>query len=182
MSALPTISETVQYADLAIGFCVNDNASGSLWGKRITAPSSPITQTIVNDALRWALAGGAVSAIQLRQMANYVTWLTTPYFLTAKNTISGGSGGGTVVPIGGHRYEWYSFVDTVGSDQDNSTTYFNSLFVGALQLKTFTNNGGGDQNDVANFTFDSASGTIDWTPNKFFDGDVIAAQFYRKIS
>lgn len=182
MASLPTISQTIDYTDLAIGLCANDNSLGALFGKRITAPSSPITQTIVNDALRWALAGGAVSAIQLRQMANYVTWLTTPYFLTAKNTISGGSGGGTVVPIGGHRYEWYSFVGTVGSGQDDSNTYFNLIFEGAVQLNSFTINSGGLQTDPPHFTFDTDSGTIDWSPNKFFDWDVIAAQFYRKIS
>jgi len=98
MAALPTIAQTIDYADLAIGLCVNYNAKGVLFGKRLSAPASPVTQTIVNDALRWAYEGGAVDADTLREMANYVVWLTSPFFLTAKNTISGGSGGGTVVP------------------------------------------------------------------------------------
>lgn len=67
MAALPTILETIDYADLAIGLCANDNARGALYGKRLTAPSSPVTQAIVTDALRWLYAGfpevAGVSAI-----------------------------------------------------------------------------------------------------------------------
>ena len=98
MSAQPTIPLMIDYADLAIGLCANDNAKGVLWGKRLTAPSSPITQSIVNDALRWAYEGGAVSATEQRQMANYLWWLINPYGLTAEYIISNTSGGGSVVP------------------------------------------------------------------------------------
>jgi len=98
MSAQPTIPLMIDYADLAIGLCANDNAKGVLWGKRLTAPSSPITQSIVNDALRWAYEGGAVSATEQRQMANYLWWLINPYGLAAEYIISNTSGGGSVVP------------------------------------------------------------------------------------
>lgn len=98
MAAQPTIPLMTDYADLAIGLCANDNAKGSLWGKRLTAPSSPITQSIVNDALRWAYQGGAVSETELRQIANYLWWLINPYGLTAEYIISNTSGGGSVVP------------------------------------------------------------------------------------
>lgn len=98
MAALPTIQETIDYADLAIGYCANDNASGVLWGKRLTSPSSPITQTIVRDALEWALDGGAYSDESLREMANYLWWLISPYGITAQYVISNTSGGGSVVP------------------------------------------------------------------------------------
>lgn len=97
MAALPTIALTIDYADLSIGLCANNNAKGSLFGRRIASPSSPVTMAIVTDALRWANDGGAVSATDLRAMANYLWWLINPYGLTAKYLISGG-GGGTVVP------------------------------------------------------------------------------------
>lgn len=102
MAAQPTIAETLDYADLSIGLCANDNSKGALFGKRKTAPSSPVTQAIVTDALRWAYDGGAVAAADLRQMANYLFWLINPYQLTAQNLINGG-GGGSVVPSGAAR-------------------------------------------------------------------------------
>ena len=102
MAALPTIAQTIEYADVAIGLCANNNAKGALFGRRVASPSSPVTQAIVTDALRWAYEGGAVDADTLREMANYLTWLTQSYFLTAKYLVSGG-GGGTVVPSAGVR-------------------------------------------------------------------------------
>lgn len=98
MATLPTIQETIDYASLAIGYCANDNASGNLWGKRLTAPSSPVTQSIVKDALQWALDGGAYSDESLREMANYLWWLISPYGIRAQYVISNTSGGGSVVP------------------------------------------------------------------------------------
>lgn len=109
MAALPTIAQTIDYADLAIGLCANNNAKGQLFGRRIASPSSPVTQAIVTDALRWAYDGGAVSSTDLREMANYLIWLTQSYFLTAKNLIAGG-GGGSVVPSGAARPEPLDFI------------------------------------------------------------------------
>lgn len=115
MAAQPTISETIDYADLSIGLCANDNASGALWGKRKTAPSSPITQAIVTDALRWAYNGGAVAAADLRQMANYLLWLINPYGITAQYIINNTSGGGSVVPPSSTRPLPLDFVVSVSS-------------------------------------------------------------------
>lgn len=103
MAALPTIAQTIDYVDVAIGLCANDNSTGALFGKRKTSPSSPQTQAIINDALRWAYEGGAETDETLREMANYIVWLTNPYFLRAKYIVSGGGGGGTVVPSGAAR-------------------------------------------------------------------------------
>lgn len=98
MAAQPPIPLMIEYADVAIGLCANDNSKGALWGKRLTAPSSPITQAIVTDALRWAYAGGATDAETLREMANYLWWLINPYGITAQYIVSNTSGGGSVVP------------------------------------------------------------------------------------
>lgn len=180
MAALLTIPETIEVGKVSVYLAGNSNSLGALYGKRLAAPTSPVTIAMATDALIWGYEGNPADS-GLRSVANYLVWLCGRYSLEAQYIISG-SGGGTVVPIGGNRYEWYSFVGSVGSGQDNSTTYVNSLFVGALMLNTFTLNGGALQTDPANFTFTSASGEIEWAPNKFFDGDVIAAQFYRKIS
>lgn len=98
MAAQPTIAQTIDYADLSIGLCANDNAKGDFFGKRLTAPSSPITQAIVTDALRWSYLGGATTAVEQRQMANYLLWLINPYGITAQYIISNTSGGGSVIP------------------------------------------------------------------------------------
>lgn len=115
MAAQPTPAETIEYADLAIGLCANDNAKGALFGKRKTAPSSPVTQAIVTDALRWSLAGGATTAVELRQMANYLLWLINPYGITAQYLIDNSSGGGTVVPGTATRPDPLDFIVSASS-------------------------------------------------------------------
>lgn len=99
MSALATTQETIDYAKFSIGLCANYNSAGVLWGARLT-PRSPVTIAIVTDALEWALDGGAVDTVDLRQMANYLTWLIGKFGMEAKYIISGG-GGGVVVPPSG---------------------------------------------------------------------------------
>lgn len=115
MAAQPTVAETIDYADLAIGYCANDNAKGALFGKRKTAPSSPVTQAIVTDALRWSYEGGATTAVELRQMANYLLWLINPYGITAQYVIDSGSGGGTVVPGTATRPDPLDFIVSASS-------------------------------------------------------------------
>lgn len=115
MSALPTIPQTISYAKVAIGLCAIDNSKGLLWGKRLTAPSSPLTQTIVKDALDWAYTGGAVSDAELRQIANYLIWLINPYGITAQYIVSNTSGGGTVVPATSTRPEPLDFIVSASS-------------------------------------------------------------------
>ena len=98
--AIATIAEAITRDSISIYLAANDNSKGALYGRRIAAPTSPVTIAIVTDALTWANDGGAVSAANLRQMANYSIWLTGTYGLEA-TVISGGSSGGTVIPIGG---------------------------------------------------------------------------------
>lgn len=177
MAALPTIPDTIDYADLAIGLCANNNGLGALYGKRIAAPSSPVTQTIVNDALRWAYEGGAVPASQLRQMANYVVWLTSPYFSTAKSIITGGGGGGSVVPGGGSGYAYVALPYTITAD---STTFqTNDLILGKdlgfvlVDDQTF-------QLDK-DFTVNYVTGTITFTTITLFVDSKLILPFNKKL-
>lgn len=140
MAALNTIQQTIDYAKLATGYCANDNSKGALFGKRLTAPSSPVTQAIVTDALQWALDGGAVAATTLREMANYLWWLISPYGLTAKATITGGSGGGTVVPgtlISTSIFPLYIFGGTSGSSFESDGISYNNPNIVGVQLAIF---------------------------------------------
>jgi len=122
MSSLPTIPNTIDYAKLATGLCAIDNSKGALFGKRLTAPSSPLTQSIVTSALEWAYDGGAVSSDDLRQIANYLIWLTSPYFQTAQYIISTTSGGGAVVPGTATRPEPLDFSVSASSVLPTGTT------------------------------------------------------------
>lgn len=177
MAALPSISDTIDYADLAIGYCANDNAKGVLFGKRLTAPSSPVTQAIVTDALRWAYQGGAVAATTLREMANYLWWLINPYGLTAQAVISGGGGGGTVVPGTGTGYGYYVITDTISSQ---GATYQNNDLILGTQLGYVILN---DQTFSVgtDFTFDNTTGTITLLTMTLFSGDKIIIPFNKKL-
>jgi len=177
MAALPTIPTTIEYAKLATALCGNDNAEGALWGKRLTAPSSPITQSIVTDALEWGYDGGAVSATTLRAMANYLVWLTSPYFLTAKSIITGGSGGGSVVPGGGSGYAYVALLYTIVAD---STTFqTNDLKLGKdlgfvlVDDQTF-------QLDK-DFTVNYVTGTITFTTITLFTSSKLTLPFNKKL-
>lgn len=122
MAAQPTVAETIDYADLAIGYCANDNAKGVMFGQRKTAPSSPITQAIVTDALRWSYEGGTTTDIEQRQMANYLLWLINPYGITAQYIINTTSGGGTVVPGTATRPDPLDFIVSASSVLPTGTT------------------------------------------------------------
>jgi len=181
MPSLFTIPEIIQIAKVS-QYLADDKASkGALFGDVINPQLGLILYTIRKDVedLYELDPTGSYTAYNLFAMADYLYGLCEDA-LTAQAIISGG-GGSVVPPIDPNRYVWYSFVGTVDAGQDNSNTYHNDIFIGALELNTFTVNSGSLQTDPPNFTFDSDAGTIDWTPNTFFTGDVIAAQFYRKI-
>lgn len=97
MADLLTIPVTISVGDVSIYLASNNNSLGALFGKRLTAPTSPITIAIVTDALAWAYASNPTES-NLRLVANYLTWLCGRYGQQAQYIISG-SGGGTVSPI-----------------------------------------------------------------------------------
>jgi len=100
MSALLTIPETIEIGDVSIYLAGNDNSKGSLFGKRLASPTSPVLIAIVTDALRWEYDTYPTDET-LRGTANYLLWLCGRYRLSAQAAISGGgSGGGTVIPGG----------------------------------------------------------------------------------
>lgn len=178
MAALVGIPTTIEYAKLATALCGNDNSAGVLWGKRLTAPSSPITQSIVTDALEWGYTGGAVPDTTLRQMANYLVWLTSPYFLTAKSIITGGSGGGSVVPGGGSGYAYRELPATIAAD---SSTYQNDeLILGKDLSYVILNN---QLLTVLNgdFTFNAVTGTLTFITVTLFANDTLTVPFNMKL-
>lgn len=95
--AIPTIPQTISRGDISIYLAANNNSSGALYGARLS-PTSAITIAIVTDALRWGNAGGAQTQQSLREVANYLIWLTGKYGQQAEYILNG-SGGGSVIPI-----------------------------------------------------------------------------------
>lgn len=177
MAAPATIQNTIDYAKLATALCGNDNAAGVLFGKRLTAPSSPITQSIVTDALQWGLDGGAVPDTTLREMANYLVWLTSPYFLTAKSIITGGGGGGSVVPGGGSGYAYVALPYTI--DTESTTFQTNDLILGKdlgfvlVDDQTFQLN--------KDFTVNYVTGAITFTTITLFVDSELILPFNKKL-
>lgn len=107
MSNQLTIAQTVAIGDVSIYLADNDNAVGSLFGKRVAANGSALLIAIVTDALRWQ-NDGYPSDITLQGTANYLYWLCGYYAVKAYNLISGG-GGGTVGPgnVGSNIYPFW---------------------------------------------------------------------------
>ncbi len=97
MASLLTILETIDVGKASIFLSSNDNSHGALYGARLSSPSSPITISIVTDALKWMYASNP-SESSLRSVANYCYWIYGKYQLQAQNIILM-MGGGTVIPI-----------------------------------------------------------------------------------
>ena len=96
--AISTIQEVIDRSQVSIYLSGNDNAKGNLFGKRLAAPGSPVSIALISDALNWGNDGGAETAADLRQMANYLEWLIGKYGQQAQAILEG-AGGGSVTPI-----------------------------------------------------------------------------------
>lgn len=131
--AIATIPQTITNGQISIYLAANDNSLGDLFGGRLAAPRSPITIALITDALSWGYTGGAQSDTDLRETANYLTWLIGKYGQRAQ-LISQGSGGGTVIPSGGtgSGFSFEYLVEVFGGVPDftNSTDYNNLNIVG----------------------------------------------------
>lgn len=79
-----------------------------------------------------------------------------------------------VVPTG---YEPYPFEVTVSSD---TSVYQSNTLKGAYGFDTLFVNDTVYQRKKGDFSFDSDNGIIDFTPNTFFQGDVLTSSYYKK--
>ena len=125
--------------DVSVYLASNDNAEGSLFGKRLASPTSPVTIAYVTDALRWQNDGDPTDTT-LRQTANYLIWLCGKYGQQASYIISG-TGGGSVIPIppGNLPTPLQFYVSAITTVATGDTSVVLSSFVGFNLL--FTRNG-----------------------------------------
>jgi len=99
--ARPTISQVVQRGKLSIGYAANNNSKGTYFGKRLSSPKSPVTIAMVTDALEWSNDGGAQTDAEVREIADYLIWLTGIYGQQAQYRLGQTDGGGSLTPGGG---------------------------------------------------------------------------------
>lgn len=97
--AIATIQQTIDRGKLSIGYAADNNAKGDLYGKRLSAPGSPVTIAMVTDASEWSTEGAYTDAEQ-REISNYLFWLIGMYGQQAAVTLGQTSGGGSLTPGG----------------------------------------------------------------------------------
>jgi len=171
MASLLTIAETIRVGDVSIYLAGNDNATGALFGRRLSSPKSPVEIAALTDALRWQyedlLAIGEVSSDDtLRGTANYLVWMCGRYGLQAQGIIAG-SGGGSVIPIPTSTPLPYQFIVDASTSFiiDGQSTKIITLFLGYNLLFT---RGGIAQSTVTTessyYTWDKATATFTCVP------------------
>lgn len=129
--AIATIPQAISRGDVSMYLSANDNSKGALFSPRIASPISPVTIAMVTDALRWGYNDGVLAQTEqsLREVANYLIWLTGMYGQQAE-AILGGQGGGSVVPGGGGATNIYPFFITSANFESDGQTYLDSRIVG----------------------------------------------------
>lgn len=137
--AIATISDAIARGYLSASYAGNDNSKGALFSPRIAAPGSIVTITMVTQALDWGNSGGAQSATDLREMANYLIWLIGMYGQQAQARIDSTSGGGSVVPGGGGSTFSYPLRLT-GADFESDGITFNNPNIVGDNLMMFVSN------------------------------------------
>lgn len=175
--AIPTIPQTIARGDISIYLAANNNSVGALYGGRLS-PVSALTIAIVTDALRWGYNGGAQTAQSLREVANYLIWLTGKYGQQAEYILNG-SGGGTVIPISPTnppaRLDFYvTDSTTIATGQ---STIIIPQFIG-YELDLYRNN------IPQAIVTDGASSYFTWNKNSgtlFIDGAAIEGDLFSLI-
>jgi len=176
MAALPTISEVIEMGDASVYLSSINNARGSLFGRRLSSPYSPVQIATVTDALRFQYEGDPTDTT-LRGVADYLIWMCGSYGLQARYIISG-SGGGTVIPVGGVGYIYTELSVTIAAD---ATTYQNNDMIGGKDLSYVILNNQLLTTNNGDFTYSSVTGTLAFLTVSLFTGDKLTIPFNKKL-
>lgn len=172
---MPTIPQTILNGEISVPLAANDNSAGSLFGARLSSPTSPVTIAMVTDALSWMYEStGSYTDQEMTAVANYLIWLIGKYGLQASN-ITGS--GGSVSPItpGTLTPNRQDFIVSASSYLVTGTTTatltafigYNIDFVrGGISQSTI-------DTEPSYFTFNRATGAFAVSP-ALFVGEVIA--------
>jgi hypothetical protein len=178
---IPEIINIAKYCQ-----CLANNAAslGAVFGNKLDPNQGLKIYTIRKDVEElYALDPNNTNGVyDLYAMAQTLYGLCNEYALTAIAVIDGG-GGSPVDPIDPVQYIWTSRVWTFGDetvDIDNTSTFTRGELVDATQVNVMVLNNS-TLTSPPDFTFISAAGEVNYAPNKFFIGDVIAMSFYRKL-
>lgn len=97
---MATIAQIIANGELSVPISANYNSKGSLFGKRLSQPTSPVTIKMVTDVLSWMDDGGNFTDAEEESVANYLVWLCGKFGLEAAG-ITGSGGSVTPIPPGG---------------------------------------------------------------------------------
>lgn len=131
--AIATIPEAILRGRMGIYLAANRNSLGALFGGRLSN-NSHVTIAIITDALDWGLTGSAQSDQSLREVTNYLVWLTGMFGQQAQAILNGG-GGGSVIPPGD---EVATPITIDGEDFANTTDWEYAPYAGK-NLVVFSN-------------------------------------------
>lgn len=181
MAAPPTVAAIIPIAELSQTLCVNDIYKRGLFTVDANLPRKIycVRKNVEN------IYDLDPTEENLLNCAYLLYALCAPYNARAAIQLENSQGNGqTVVVNPGATYQWYSLVTTFGDESTdiNGTPYFQRLvLVDAIQVNVMVINGQ-TKTLPPDFTFDTAAGEVAYTGNNFYTGDIIAMQFYRKIS
>lgn len=94
---------------------------------------------------------------------------------------SGGSSSGGSSTSGYVPFSFGVIVGVTGAPVNNSSIWQSDALKGALNINYVILNDTTLTLAKGDFTFDSVTGTISIAPNKFFDGDVLVGNYFKKI-
>lgn len=111
MATILSVSDIIELGKISTYLSLNYVDKSSLFkGGAVIKPTPPVMIAMSWYALEWGVDGGAQTDASLRSTANYCYWLYGKFQLEAQR-ISGGAGGGSVIPTpaGGslpNPYDW----------------------------------------------------------------------------
>lgn len=152
---MATIAEIITNGEISVPLALNYNSEGSLFGKRLAAPKSPVLIQMVTDALTWMDDGGNYTDAEEESVANYLVWLCGKFGLQAAG-ITGSGGSVTPIPPGGLSPSRIDFVVSSSSYMvTGATTATITSFIG--REIDFIRNG------ISQSTLSSQPSYITWT-------------------
>lgn len=131
--SIATIQQAINRGQVSTYLSANYNSNAALFPIRIIKPVSPLTISMVTDALDWGYNNGSGSAQtdqSLREVANYLIWLIGMFGQQAEAILGSSGGGGSVIPGGGSNDSGLFPLVITNEDMTDGTIYDDPRIVG----------------------------------------------------